>query len=768
MNGAMDKHELSGGEDAAISAESGRRPGRLTAIADFVGRTLHARPAPGDGPLSAEAVAGTANEPGLDLPLGLGRLLPPGHYRVTVPIIDGADAVRAPILEVLSVHSARNRAIRLDQMPGSGDFTLGCDMALISVASALRLVPGSVGGEVRCGPIRLRRLTRLEFYVRLVGRVLSRQKQEGASLGAVVGNMIEVLRARGMRGLAADLRRIDNLSPEAAYQLWIEIRERLDHVREVYRQRLKHGAEGLPAISLITVAGDTKPGRLAETIASLRDQVYERWELVVTMQAGTPPPLVDFIKSTAAADNRIRFVEVETGCDPAIARNAALAVAAGEWVAALPTADTLSPVALAAVAFDAAAHPDAQMYYADDDHTGPNGQRTRPRFKPEFSRELLRSTDYMGGLLFTRVAALRESGGWRAGFGEALDYDLALRIFERSGGASIRHLGKILHHRRARLVGASKPRAMRRALEDHLLRTGVPARVEELAGIDALRLRHAVPQPSPMVSLIVPTRDKVELLRGCVESILSLTAYDNYEILVADNGSTDPAAVEYLAMLRKRDRVRVLSCSEPFNFSRINNLAVDQAKGAIIGLLNNDTVVISPDWLTEMVSWAIQPDVGCVGAKLLYADGSIQHAGVIIGAGDVAGHAHRHFPRDHDGYCHRLKVVQNLSAVTAACLVVRRSVYEEIGGLNERDLTVAYNDVDFCLRVRAAGYLNVWTPFAELYHLESLTRGSDRSSEKARRYADEVAYMHKHWDLRSDPYYSPHLTRLREDFSIAV
>jgi GT2 family glycosyltransferase len=767
MSGAMDKRGVSGGEDFSTNLEPGRRPGRLAVLKDFVGRTLHARP-PGGGASAGDKAVGTASEPGLDLPLGPGRLLPPGHYRVTVPIVSGAETLRAPILEVLSVYTARNRAVRLDRVPRRSGLSLGCDIALTSVASALRLVPGSVDGEVICGPVRLRRLTRMEFYGRLVGRVLSRQRREGVSTYAVVGNMAEVLRTRGLRGLAADLRRTGNLSPEAAYQRWIEIRERLDHVREVYRQRLKRAAEGLPLMSLIAVAGDTKPGRLSETIASLRDQVYERWELLVTMHAETPAPLVDFIRAAAAGDSRVRIVEVEAGCDPAVARNAALAGAAGDWIAVLPTADTLSPVALAAVAFDAAAHPDARLYYADDDHIGPSGQRSRPRFKPEFSRELLRSTDYMGGLLFVRTAALRESGGWRTSFGEAMDYDLALRVFEGWGAASIRHLGQVLHHRRARLLGANKPRAMRRALEDHLERTGVPARVEELAGIDGLRLRHAVPRPSPMVSLIVPTRDKVELLRGCVESVLSLTSYDNYEILVADNGSSDPAALDYLAMLRKRDRIRVLSCDEPFNYSRINNLAVDQAKGTVIGLLNNDTVVITPDWLSEMVSWAMQADVGCVGAKLLYGDDSIQHAGVIIGVGDVAGHAHRHFPRDHDGYCHRLKLVQNLSAVTAACLVVRRSVYEEVGGLNERDLTVAYNDVDFCLRVRAAGYLNVWTPFAELYHLESLTRGSDRSSEKARRYADEVAYMHQHWDLRSDPYYSPHLTRLREDFSIAV
>ena len=761
MNDAVKKRALP--PEAGNGRPQGLLPGRLGTVADFFGRMLHPRPSPG-----ITAVDGTAEESGFELPLGDGRLLPTGDYRITVTLESGIEALRAPILEVNSVYEARNRSVRLARLRRGNADMLGCDVALTSVATALRFLPGDVDGEVRCGAVRVRRLTRLEFYGRLIGRVLSRQKREGASLVAAAGKMVDVARKGGLRGLAADLRRTDNLSPEAAYELWIEIRERLDHSKEVYRHRLEHGAQELPTISLIMVVGEAEPDDLAEAVASVQAQLYERWELLVAVGATPPSRLAAFVEGAALGDTRIRLVRTDAGSDPAIARNAALRVATGEWVAALAAQDTLSPTALAAVACDAALHPDVHLYYADDDTLGPRGQRRRPRFKPEFSREYLRSTDYLGELLFHRADTLRAIGGWRPGFEEAIDYDVALRSFERVGAQAIGHLSEVLHHRRAKPSGASKPRAMRQALEDHLQRTGIRAGVEEIPGIDALHMRHDIPPPPPMVSLIVPTRDKVELLRGCVESILALTTYGNYEILVVDNRSTDPSALGYLAELRSRDRVRVLSYTESFNFSRINNFAVGEARGTVVGLLNNDTVVISPDWLTEMVSWAMQLDIGCVGAKLCYADDTIQHAGVVIGVGDVAGHAHRHFPRDHDGYCMRLKVVHNLSAVTAACLVVRKDVYQEVGGLNERDLTVAYNDVDFCLRVRAAGYSNVWTPFAELYHLESLSRGSDRSAEKARRYENEVAYMHRHWDLRSDPYYSVHLTRLREDFSIAV
>ncbi|MGE3843536.1 MAG: glycosyltransferase [Vicinamibacterales bacterium] len=680
----------------------------------------------------------------------------------------GIEAIDAPILEVNSVCDTLNRSVRLAPMGAADSNLLGCELALTSAVRTLRFLPGVDSRKVRCGAVRLRRLTRLEFYGRLLAHLLSRQKRENASFTGAVGKLLDVVGKGGLLALAAHLRRTANLSPDTAYDLWIEIRERLNYRKEVYWRRLKREDGQLPTVSLIMVVGEAEVDALADALASVQAQIHDDWELLVAVEPTAPSRLSAFIEGAASKDTRIRLVGTGAETDPAAARNVALGMAKGEWVAVLAEQDTLSPVALAAVACDAVLCPEVHLYYCDDDILGPKGKRRLPRFKPEFSREYLRSTDYMGELLFCRADTLRALGGWRSGFDEALDYDAALRVYERVGAEAIGHLPEVLHHRHSRPFAASKPPAMRRALEEHLQRTGVRAAVEEIPGIDALHLRHDISPPLPLVSLIVPTRDKVELLRGCVESILALTTYRNYEILVVDNDSTDPSTLAYLAELRSTERVRLLSCSGPFNFSRINNFAVGEARGAVVGLLNNDTVVISPDWLTEMVSWAVQPDIGCVGAKLYYADDTIQHAGVLIGVGDVAGHAHRHLPRNHEGYCLRLKVVHNLSAVTAACLVVRKAVYEEIGGLNDRDLAVAYNDVDFCLRVRAAGYSNVWTPFAELYHLESLSRGSDRSVEKARRYADEVAYMHQHWDLRSDPFYSVHLTRLHEDFSIAV
>ena len=235
---------------------------------------------------------------------------------------------------------------------------------------------------------------------------------------------------------------------------------------------------------------------------------------------------------------------------------------------------------------------------------------------------------------------------------------------------------------------------------------------------------------------------------------------------MVDNGSTEPETLAYFREIERQGDARVLRHDAPFNYSAINNFAAGKARGSILGLINNDIEVIAPDWLSEMVSWAAQPDLGCVGAKLYYADGSIQHGGVITGLGGVAGHAHRHFPREHPGYFGRLKGVQNLSAVTGACLLVRKEIYDRVGGLDEKNLTVALNDVDLCLKVRAAGYLNVWTPYAELYHLESVSRGPEDNPEKIKRFRKEIEYMKGRWTLDPDPYYSPNLTRDLEDFSL--
>lgn len=282
------------------------------------------------------------------------------------------------------------------------------------------------------------------------------------------------------------------------------------------------------------------------------------------------------------------------------------------------------------------------------------------------------------------------------------------------------------------------------------------------------KIQWPIPHPSPLVSIIIPTRNELQLVKNCIESIYDKTIYKNFEILLVDNSSDDISALNYFSELESEGRIKLLKYSAPFNYSAINNYAVSHAKGTTIVLLNNDVEVISPNWLCEMVSNTNRPDIGCVGAMLYYPDDTIQHAGVVLGLGRCAGHSHKHYKRGDDGYMNRLKVAQNYSAVTAACLGVQKLIYEQVGGLNEVELTVAFNDVDFCLKVMKAGYRNLWTPYIEMYHHESVSRGIDDTPEKKKRAKSEIEYMQRTWglDTITDPAYHPYLTIEREDFTI--
>jgi GT2 family glycosyltransferase len=309
--------------------------------------------------------------------------------------------------------------------------------------------------------------------------------------------------------------------------------------------------------------------------------------------------------------------------------------------------------------------------------------------------------------------------------------------------------------------------AAEKALNEHFERVGIDASV--LSTAYGFRAQYSLPKNPPLVSLIIPTRNGLKLIRQCINSIIEKTTYPNYEIIVVDNASDDPEVLSYFESIASEYKVRILRDDRPFNYSQLNNTAVEDAKGEIIGLINNDIEVITPEWLSEMVSHALRPEVGAVGAKLLYPDDTVQHAGVVLGIGGVAGHSHKHFPGESNGYFSRMGLISEYSAVTAACLVIKKSVYNQVGGFNERDLTVAFNDVDFCLRVRAAGYRNVWTPYAELYHYESVTRGYENTPEKQARFNAEVEYMKEKWGklLEIDPAYSPNLTLDHQDFSYA-
>lgn len=529
-----------------------------------------------------------------------------------------------------------------------------------------------------------------------------------------------------------------------------------------------------PRISVLVATRETEAAHLDACIESVRAQTYPDWELCIADDASTKPHVREVLERHARDDARIRTIYRSSSGSVCRAINDALALATGDFVALLDPDDVLASNALLHVARSLAEHPGAALVYGDHDKLRADGRRESPHFKPRFNPELLLAQNYIGHLFVARTDRVRALGGLRAGFEGSHDHDLLLRITEGLALDAIVHVPRILHHAREAPnradAEADAAAAGRRAVADALARRGCAANVDPVPDVPhGYRVRWELPERAPLVSLVVPTRDAVDLLSTCVDSILRKTTYPRFEVLVVDNGSKEPATLAYLATLEADPRVRVLRYDAPFNYSAINNFAVRHAHGAVVGLVNNDVEVIHGDWLTEMIGHAIRPEIGCVGAKLLYPNDTVQHAGVIIGLGGVAGHSHRHFRKDHPGYFHRLRLAHALSAVTAACLIVRKSVFDEVGGL-DTSLAVAFNDVDFCLRVREAGYRNVFTPHAELYHHESATRGHDTSPEKAARFQDEFARMQSRWGdaLLRDPYYSPHLTLDFEDFSIGL
>jgi O-antigen biosynthesis protein len=416
--------------------------------------------------------------------------------------------------------------------------------------------------------------------------------------------------------------------------------------------------------------------------------------------------------------------------------------------------------------------------YGDEDKLGQHGQRHSPHFKPDFDPDRLLEQCYLGHLVVVRTDRVREVGGFRPGYEGSQDHDLWLRVTELVEPAAIVHVPWILYHWRetetsTAAAAEAKPYAATAglaAVRDALRRRGVPAHAEPHPSVrNAYRVQWALAPPAPVVSIIVPTRDSAHLLRTCVRTLLERTAYDDFELLIVDNGSTDLDALAYLADLAHCDsRVRLLAYPHPFNFSAINNFAVQHARGEILALVNNDIEPIEPRWLRAMVAHAIRPDIGCVGAKLLYPDNRIQHAGVILGIGGVAGHSHKFLHQTADGYFGRPHLTHAVSAVTAACLVVKKSLFEAVGGMDAERLSVAFNDVDLCLKVRSLGKRNLYVPEAVLYHHESASRGADTDPRCVDRFRREVLAMKERWQIETspDPYYSPNLTLEREDFGL--
>ena len=400
---------------------------------------------------------------------------------------------------------------------------------------------------------------------------------------------------------------------------------------------------------------------------------------------------------------------------------------------------------------------ESDFVYCDTDELDINGAKSSPRFLPNWNPELQYSTAYINTGVMIKTALLKSVQISNQTTIAEIVTELSLTI----KSLAINHLPLPLVHQSPIKEDSTTLNRVKAVIEKH---TKAEVELDEQFSVN----RVYWPNSNPLVSLIIPTKNGKALVKACIESILEKTTYQNYEILLIDNGSDEQESIEYFSYLNTLEKVKVIRYPAPFNYSAINNFGVEHAKGSILGLVNNDIEVISPNWLTYMVGHAEREDVGCVGAKLLYSDTRIQHAGVVLGYGGGAGHAHKNFPRFHTGYLKRIVATNNYSAVTAACLLVKRTDFDAVNGLNEKDLSVAFNDVDFCLKVKGLGVKNVYCAEAELFHHESVSRGLDISPEKAARFNRELAYLQTTWSdfIANDPAYNPNLTLKRESFSI--
>ncbi|RYF84122.1 MAG: glycosyltransferase family 2 protein [Comamonadaceae bacterium] len=585
-----------------------------------------------------------------------------------------------------------------------------------------------------------------------------------------------VFKRAGWRGVDWETRR--RMRPQNDYARWVQTYDTLDEaaqarIRAVVAQM--GSALEPPRISILMPCYNPDPRWLQAAVESVQAQLYPHWELCIADDASPDPGVRAALQRMAAADARIKLVLRERNGHISEASNSALGAVTAPWIALMDHDDVLPPDALFHVAQCIQANPEARLIYSDEDKIGDDGSRSDPYFKPDWNPDLFRSQNMFSHLGVLNTELVRAVGGFRKGLEGSQDWDLVLRCMEHVQPAQIVHIPRVLYHWRIHAQSTAKsmkakPYAVvagERALTEHLERTGVRGRAEHV-GI-GYRVHYALPDVPPKVSIIIPTRNAQALVRQCVESIQRRSTYPDWEIVLVDNGSDDPAALAYFQQLAQNPRIRVLRDDRPFNYSALNNLAVAQAQGEVLALLNNDIEVLTPGWLEEMVSLALQPGVGAVGARLWYPNRTLQHGGVLLGPGGLAVHANKGLPRGLNGYAGRAALIQTFSAVTAACLVVRKSVYEKAGGLDEAHLAVAYNDVDFCLRLRTLGLRNVWTPYAELVHHESATRGDDFAPQHRERFERERQTMFARWQpvIDHDPAYNPNLRLDSEDLGLA-
>lgn len=579
-----------------------------------------------------------------------------------------------------------------------------------------------------------------------------------------------------IHGLKNTIKRIrGEVAESSQYQIWIEQNE--TETPEEYRTRAD-ALKKRPKISIAMPVYNVDDKWLSACIDSVMNQYYDNWELCLADDHSSKPTVRPLLEKYQKSDPRIKVVFREKNGHISEATNSAIAIATGEYISFLDNDDTLAPNALLEMAEVINNHPDADLIYSDEDKIDDKDSRRDPHFKSDWAPDSLMSNNYICHLSVYRKSLVDEVGGLRKGYEGSQDHDLVLRVTEKTSAEHIYHIPKILYHwRMLESSTAVNPgskgyanEAGKKAVTDAIHRRGLKGKAIDGFGPGVYTLRYEIMKPH-FVSIIIPTRDGSDDLKRCVDSIISKTTYSDYEILIADNGSIEQATFDLFDEYKKSysEKFRVIRIDIPFNYARINNLAVKEARGDMLLFLNNDTEVINPDWMTRMLEYAQLDHIGAVGAKLYYPDNTIQHAGIVMGMGGVAGHIYLFEPRTSPGYFGKAMMATNYSALTAACLMVEKSEFESVGGFTE-ELAVAFNDVDFCLKLFEKGLYNVCVAEAELYHLESKSRGAEDTPEKQKRFTNEIKIAQDKWlkYILNDPLYNPNLSKKKHDCSLKI
>lgn len=700
----------------------------------------------------------------------MGVPLPPGWYALKgrLEAIEGEF-----VLPSVCFHYVRRSALTeveclLPDRDASGRF----DMLVMffEEVESLEFLPGTDPVRFRLTEFALQRVSRLTALRTMLAGPTGAQRKGRAGRALKWGR---TLTTRGMKRatdeLLTDYRNRSRPAGISEYEAWTRKYNSFSPTAlDSFTTRAHALADRGPPILLLMPVADVSGRLLRGCLDSVLAQAWQRWELRAVVSVHMAPDVAAVVAEYAARDPRIDIVQLDRGGDEASVLG--LSAAPGAFVALMEPDAELRPHALLRIVEHAVADPDLAFIYSDEDKIDLDGRRRDPDFKPDWNPDLLCSRDYLGHLTAISALLVQEVDGFHGRIEVSAGHDLALRCSERLAPHRICHIPEVLYHGRAVPADGAADRAATaaRAVAAHLERVGSGATAEVSdAARGFVRVRWKLPSPAPKISLIIPTRDRLRVLRMCVESVLRNSTYPDFELVVVDNQSSERAALDYLRELATRERVRVLHFDAPFNYSSINNWAARQCTGQLLGLVNNDIEVITPGWMEEMAGFAVRADVGAVGAMLYYPGDTIQHAGMVLGLHGVAGHVFAGMPRGSAGYAGRARVAQNVSAVTGACMLVRRDLFDAVGGLDER-LPIEFNDVDFCLRLRERGYRNVWTPFAEMCHHESASRAIDDPLARRARNAG-VALMLERWGdaLRDDPAYNPNLSLESLDCGLA-